>query len=61
MEIKPKMEKKTKLSFIYSFMPPKKMKGVELQQQKKQVQEKQEEKQLQLFFYFMVLEEMNEV
>jgi hypothetical protein len=23
MEIKPKMEKKTKLSFIYGFMPPK--------------------------------------
>jgi hypothetical protein len=23
MEIKPKMEKKTKLSFIYRFMPPK--------------------------------------
>jgi len=37
------------------------MKGVELQQQKKQVQEKPGENQLQLFFYFMVLEEMNEV
>jgi len=24
MEIKPKMEKKSKLSFIYRFMPPKK-------------------------------------
>jgi hypothetical protein len=56
-------KKKAELGFIHSFIPPEKMKKVQLIPQQEQVKKKQREKEkhLQLFSYFTVLVEMSKI
>jgi hypothetical protein len=53
-------KKKTELDFIHSFIPPKD-EGSAANTATRTSKQKHKEKHLQLFFCFMVLEEMNKI